>query len=400
MSGIIKLQAENVKRLHAIEIVPDGSVITIGGKNGAGKSSVLDSIMMALGGGRNIPGKPIRNGEDSATIKVEIDGYIITRTITEKGAYLKVTNEDGAKLASGQSFLDGFIGQLSFDPLAFSRMAPKDQAATLRDILGIDTTELDEQHDEAFTTRRDLNRDLKAVQSRMADRDVDIDLATDEISVSALIEQLESARQINNDREMADKKIDSVVMQIRECEERLAKLNSAHDSISAQYAQMPAAVDTAPIQDQIRGAEEKNIEIRENNALREMDQRRIELYQKINDQNEIIEAVAEKKSAMLQAADFPIDGLTLDDDGVVFNGIPFDQASSAEQIRVSVAIGLAMNPKLPIILIKDGSLLDQDARVMVHEMAEAAGAQIWMECVGEGDDCSFIIEDGSIKDSE
>ena len=37
---IIQLEARNVKRLKAVEIRPDGNVIVIGGKNGAGKSSV------------------------------------------------------------------------------------------------------------------------------------------------------------------------------------------------------------------------------------------------------------------------------------------------------------------------------------------------------------------------
>ena len=41
---IISLEAENVKRLKAVRIRPDKTVVMIEGKNEAGKSSVLDAI--------------------------------------------------------------------------------------------------------------------------------------------------------------------------------------------------------------------------------------------------------------------------------------------------------------------------------------------------------------------
>lgn len=77
MSKIISLKARNYQRLVAVEITPEGNVVTINGKNGAGKSSVLDSITAALGGvnKRDIP-KPIRDGEDSAEIALETDELI------------------------------------------------------------------------------------------------------------------------------------------------------------------------------------------------------------------------------------------------------------------------------------------------------------------------------------
>jgi hypothetical protein len=58
----------------------------------------------------------------------------------------------------------------------------------------------------------------------------------------------------------------------------------------------------------------------------------------------------------------PIDGLSLESGRVMFNGIPLDQGSSAEQLRVSTAIAMSSNPELRVIRIKDGSLLDPDGR--------------------------------------
>ena len=40
---IIKLTAENVKRLKAIEITPEGNLVVIGGLNDQGKTSTLSN---------------------------------------------------------------------------------------------------------------------------------------------------------------------------------------------------------------------------------------------------------------------------------------------------------------------------------------------------------------------
>ncbi|MGI9420342.1 MAG: hypothetical protein ACR2RA_21165, partial [Geminicoccaceae bacterium] len=74
---------------------------------------------------------------------------------------------------------------------------------------------------------------------------------------------------------------------------------------------------------------------------------------------------------MIEAVKMPIDGLGLGDGVVTLNGIPFDQVSTAEQMRTSVALAMAANPTLKVIRIKDGSLLDDDSLAMIAGMADA-----------------------------
>lgn len=106
------------------------------------------------------------------------------------------------------------------------------------------------------------------------------------------------------------------------------------------------------------------------------------------------------KQDKLANAKLPIEDLSFDESGVYYKGIPFKQASSAEALRVSVAMGIAMNPELKILLIRDGSLLDNDNLKAISEMAFDSGHQIWLEKVSENDEeCSIIISDGSVKEA-
>ena len=82
---------------------------------------------------------------------------------------------------------------------------------------------------------------------------------------------------------------------------------------------------------------------------------------------------------------------------MTFDGKPFDQASSAEQLRVSVAMGIALNPTLRVLLVRDGSLLDKESFKMMAEMASEADAQVWIERVEDDDHVGIVIEDGAVK---
>jgi DNA repair exonuclease SbcCD ATPase subunit len=130
---IIRLSSSNVKRLVAVDIEPDGSLVIVGGRNGAGKSSVLDSIHMALGGKGAQPPEPIRKGERKAEVTIVLgqDGepaLKVVRTFTQNGAHLTVTDADGAKLKSPQGVINRLIGTIAFDPLAFTRLSAREQA--------------------------------------------------------------------------------------------------------------------------------------------------------------------------------------------------------------------------------------------------------------------------------
>src|ERR1035437_1668436 len=130
---IIRFEAENIKKLRVVEITPSGNIVEITGANGAGKTSILDSIWYALGGAENIPSVPLRKGAKNGHVKLDLGEIVVMRRFSSSGSTdLRVESKDGTALKSPQSILDRLVGSLTFDPLEFSRMKPTEQLATIR----------------------------------------------------------------------------------------------------------------------------------------------------------------------------------------------------------------------------------------------------------------------------
>ena len=414
---IIKLVSENVKRLHAVEIKPDGSLIIIGGKNAQGKTSVLDSIEYALAGGGSIPSKPIRKGEKKARVVVDLGQIIVTRTFSDGGSKLVVSDKEGFPKSSPQALLDSLVGKLSFDPLAFSRTDAKGQLETLKNIVGIDFSKLDGEKEKIYQERTQINREVKSLQAQVQAVQKYDDVPQKEVLVSELVGQLEEMNKVN--RENEDEKQLLQILEdgllessdyLNELREEIKKLREKWDitlelhkhqeqSIEKQKKKVKELKDENIdfIRTQILQAEEINSKIRSNTKCMEL-QFDLELrQQQVEKITQRLEAIESEKSNLIGSSNLPIPNLTFDENGVLFNGLPLDQASSAELLIISSSIGLALNPKLKILLLRDGSLLDEDHLKMLAKWAENNEVQVWLETVSEGKECQVIIEDGRVK---
>lgn len=406
MSKIVRLESTNYKRLKAVEIAPDpdGNLVIVAGKNGQGKTSILDSITAALGGvnGKTTP-KPIRDGEEKAQIVLETEDLIVTRKFTASGSTLTVKSPEGAVYPKGQAKLDDLLGKLSLDPLAFTQLSDRDQLATLLGLveLPFDPDELAAERKAIFDERAEVGRQGKAI----GDVAVDESLPTEETSASeiiAKIRQLEANERARsewaNGVSLAEDKVREIQERIKELTTELANWESTLKTRRDGQADLPPAADTAPLEAQLATVEDSNAAIRANNEARGKVARQAELraeYKALSDQ---IEALDKKKADGLTKAKFPIEALGFDDSGVTYQGVPFKQASGAEQLRVSLAMAIALNPKLRVIRIADGSLLDSDNLALVESIAKANDFQVWIEMVGDGDGRGIIIEDGRVTE--
>jgi len=172
---IISLAVENIMKIRAAFIKPTDDVVLIQGDNGAGKSSILDAIVFAFKGDRELPAEPVRKGAKKGNIKIHMDGdpkldippFVITRTITDKRATLKIEPAEILHGETPRSFMDKIIGSISFDPLAFINNDSKKQRKILLELIGVDVDELDRSEKEVFDERTVKGRELKAAEIKV-----------------------------------------------------------------------------------------------------------------------------------------------------------------------------------------------------------------------------------------
>lgn len=399
---IIELKSSNIKRLKAIELQIDENqnLIMITGKNGQGKSSVLDSIWYALGGKKAVQDKPIRDGEEKGEIELTIKGdkgnYVVKRSFTDKGSYLSVTNSDGAKYSNPQELLDFIVGNLSFDPLEFSRMDAKRQVAELTKIVGLDFSDLEQEKKKLTEERLFVGREEKAlpVHEESLINQASAFTEESEVSVSDLNSKIQKAN--------ADRSAYSLAQQfIAEGTAKIKKLEEELELIKANINERQKIADTSEnieaLTMELSQADEKNKRIREAKSILEdhskLQAKRAE-YQELSNK---IKSLDEEKTKRLAEAKMPIAGLSWEEDKVLFNNIPYLQLSSAEQLKISMAIAMAANPKLRMIQIRDGSLLDKDNLKVISEMTKDQDFQAFVEKVDDSGQVGIVIEEGEIK---
>lgn len=424
---IIELAAENVKRLKAVAIRPDGNLVEISGRNGQGKSSVLDAIWWALSGTSHIQAVPIRKGETEARIRLDLGDLKVIRTFKKREdetftTSIVVESQEGARFPSPQRMLDSLLGELSFDPLAFSRMDGRRQLEALkRFVPGVDFAAMEKANKADFDKRTEVNRQAKTLRTQASVIVVPENAPAERIDESALVEEMERAGEHNADLERRKMRREQAAQDIaakrRDAERErgiAADLRKQADAAEARAnvedgvaddlqsrldsaPALPQPIDTSALRLRIDEARDQNHAV----GLREQ---RIAIEAKAREAEEASAALtkamderAAQKREAIEKADLPVPGIAFGDDEILLNGVPFDQASSAEQLRTSVAIAIAANPKLRVIRVQDGSLLDEEAMAILAEMANAADCQVWIEVVQSGRSTAVVIEDGQVR---
>jgi DNA repair exonuclease SbcCD ATPase subunit len=425
---IIELRSENFKRLTAVTVRPDGSLVQITGKNGAGKSSLLDSIYVALAGKSAAPKQPIRKGQKKATIRLDLGELIVTREFrAEKDGdgyttSLTVESKDGAQFRSPQTMLDALLGSLSFDPLLFARAPAKEQVDMLKALVpGFDFDEADRLNAADYEKRRDVNRRVKELRAQAEGIDAPED-AGEPIDETALVDELEKAGEHNADietrkanrarleRDAAElvKEADAHEAHAADLRARAEKAEGAakearDEAVSirtklARAEALPEPVDTSEIRAKIASAREHNEHCKTAEHRRGLEA----AAERLEEESETLSAIMGERNAekalAIQKAKLPVPGLAFGSGEVTLAGVPFEQGSDAEQLRASCAIAAALNPKLRVIRIRDGSLLDTDGLALVAKMADEQDFQVWVEKVSDDARVGIHIVDGAVAE--
>jgi len=423
---ILRLESENVKRLVAVEIKPEGNLVELTGKNGSGKTSILDSIQWAIEGARHIQSQPIRKGQREARIKLDLGEVIVTRRFSKRDdgstdTSVIVEGANGARFPSPQKMLDSFLGALTFDPLAFARSDAKQQFNELRRFVpDVDFDAIDGLNRKDFETRTTVNRQEKEARGAAAQIVVPDGTPAESIDDAALVAELEKAGEHNAaiERERANRTAQVQTMEgkfaaadrarseakrlraqaaLKENEAGIAE--AAGNEIKTRLEVMEAvkeAIDTSVVRAKIAEAKKTNKAVEESQRRGACIERANNLKADSKRLTDQIDARNLSKAKTIAEAKLPIDGLGFGDGFVTLSGVPFEQASDAEQLRASVAIAMAGNPKLRVIRIRDGSLLDSDGMKLLAQMADERDMQVWIERVASDGKVGFVISDGLV----
>ncbi len=397
---IINLQIENIKKLVAIDIKPNSNLIKISGKNGAGKSSVLDAIWWALGGTKTVQDKPIRNGQKHANIKLDLGELKVERRFTSTGSTLFVTDTTGSKLKSPQAVLDKLLGLYSFDPLAFMHLSSSAQLSYLKEIVGLDFIELDAEIDLFYNQRTEANRTMKDIDTQLGLIEIHPDTPKKPVIITDLMAQLKEANDVNQQLEAGVLREVQLNKEMTLITKRLEALE--HELISIEeYAGNNSLIDESVIEDKIANAETLNRHLANAESHELLIQRKEKGRIFIQNLTDKMTVLNNKKKSLLSQAAFPVDGLAFNDTTITYDAIPLDQASFAEQLKISTAMAMAFNPELRVIRITDGSMLDSNSMAVIEKIAIDNDFQVWIEIVDDSQNVGLYIEDGSvIKNNE
>lgn len=417
---ITSFEAENVKRIKAVQFTPSADGLTIiGGKNANGKTSVLDGIVYALGGEKYRPKNFNREGSAvPGKIRIELsNGLIVERS--GKNATLKVTDPSGQK--AGQKLLNEFIEPLALNLPKFLNASDKEKGEALLQIIGVgeELAELDKKENLIYGERTLVGRDADK-KSKLAEAlEYYPDAPEELVSASDLIKQQQEILAKNGENQRKRERVKEITFekhrifdeaqrleqQIADLQARLDERKKAYEKVTEdeEIAMKDAAQledeNTTEIEESIANIEEINRRVRANltkaNAVDEAEQLRNE-YNKMTDE---LEAVRNQRKALLDSADLPLEGLSVNDGALVYNGQQWSDMSGAEQLIVATAIVRKLNPECGFVLMDKLEQMDTDTLAEFGTWLEGEGLQVIATRVSTGEECSIIIEDGTIAET-
>lgn len=411
---INKLEIENVKRVKAVAIEPTQNGLTIiGGKNSQGKTSVLDSIAWALGGNKFKPSMPKNiNSVIPPILHVELSNGLI---VERKGVNsdLKVIDPAGNK--SGQKLLDSFIEELALDLPKFMNSNNKEKANTLLQIIGVGDklAEIEMEENKFYQERLITGRQLDQKRGYLKEMPYFADVPSEQISASELIKQQQDilARNGENQRkrsrsEQIDKELEFKRKQLADMEQKLLLLKTEisqleNDSEIAQKDIFDLVDEsTEELEKSLADIEQINQKVSLN---QKHDQAELEV-KNLNDEYNMLTAkindARDRKKQLLEGANLPLPGLSIEDQELTFNGQKWDNMSSSEQLKVATAIVRKLNPNCGFVLVDKLEQMDIDTLNEFGCWLENEGLQAIATRVSTGGECSIIIEDGYVKGTD
>jgi hypothetical protein len=425
MPRIIQFQAENTKRLKAVDIELSPGLNVLGGKNKQGKTSVLDIIMNLIRGEKYTPSNPVHDGAKKGIAEITLDdGTTIKASYTKNGrAGLRIS---GADTEGGpQAFLNKLFGANSLDVREFLATTGKARNEILLSCVGVDLTPWQEKHKELYAKRAEVTKDEKRAKGHYEKLPYNEEAGDEIITAKKLIEEQQEIlrkngenatkrhfvklirsdlEETNKDLLRKAKSIEDLEAKLKQAKEEYAELQKKQSSFATdlEQAEKTAAQlqdeSTEAIEAKLQEIDETNVRVRQNQERAKAEAEYKAFAEERKSLTNQIETNQQEMMETLAGVEWPLEGLTVGLDGsLAYNDNEWDCMSTAEQMMVASAIQAKINPDAKIVLVDRLEVMDTDSMAEYAKWCDDNQVQVIATRVTtRTDEADWIIEDGMV----
>ena len=402
---ILQVEITNYKRLGAFMVELDGGNLAVAGSTDQGKTTAISALWELL----NVASDPIKRGEKKARIKILLgngsENVVAERTVTASTSKISVHVEDLAgektRKITAKEFKTWFSG-LAVNPHNIMKMKPTEQIKTLISAAhlpeGFDLDALDLEIKNAETARAETDTVRKRLQAKLKDAEPE---QVKRVDPAELITKIQRGGELNLDRASIQADQENFPVHIRNQE---LAIENARAIIAETQKKLEAGrvwlqenpeVNTDALQ-----AELDNLTVTNQKADKWddwiLDQDELaELDAEYNEKNDRVKKYREIRKNSLDAARWPLAGITIQDGEIHYNGLPLSQSGTSKQMLICGSIAAAAIHKSPLRIVRmDGveSMSQADFQAMA-ELFNKWGVQVLSSRVSRGGD----IEDGELE---
>jgi len=432
---LISFEIENYMKISFAEFSINSNYIEIGGKNEAGKSSLINAITSTLGyKGQNIP-EPIQKNRKYSKCTLIFNQFVVSKRISREGN-ISLTIKDAKTnepIKAPQRFLDTLMSPVILDPSAFAeKYDNKKRLEILFQITGIkDTIEnLDNEKSNLYNQRTEENRifkiltgklsghteepeeevelksssdlmqKLKKEQERIADiNELEKEVKTNESSVESWKQSIE---QSYNNVDIYEAKIKELKQLIVSEKDNIQTYNNYMQTCRENIKNFEKQIELAQpsiinkIESELETIDEYNNNaraIQERNKLREQISN---VKTEIKKLSKSINKIDDKKIDILTNSNLPY-GLTIQDGEIKINNLSWENQSTSQALKMAMEIGKLDKSEMKIMTIGWNDL-DKESRETVINFINENNYIAFIESVcEEPKENMLFLDNGEIK---